>query len=239
VGTARGVDAGEMATLAELRRVLEARFPNAVPLPERTIPQIGTGIEALDRALPAGGLPRGRLTVWRGIGGTAVMRAACSGAVGRGERAAWVDGTGMVLPNVSWGGVVLARPRNEREALECTEELLRSGGFAVVVRVGEGRMGSERLRLCRAAREGGSALVELSGDAHLAAVRVSARSEGVRVQWRRNGSGEPIEVESVILRVQVAAAGWSRESDVVLVVSNHEHSLSLEPGLADRRGIGR
>jgi hypothetical protein len=229
-----------MSALADLRRVIEARFPNAVPLPERTIPQIPTGVEALDRILPGGGLPRGRLSVWvPGIGGSAVLRAACRGAVGRGERAAWVDGVGRVLPGADWEGVALARPRTEGEALECAEELLRSGGFAVVVRAGEGSTGAERVRLCRAAREGGSALVELSGDAHMASVRIQARASPASFAWRVNGLGERMEVESVRLRVQVMAAGWSRESDVVLVVMNHEHSLSLDPGLADRRGASR
>jgi len=229
-----------MSAIAELRRVLEARFPNAVPLPERTVPQISTGVEALDGILPGGGLPRGRLSVWvPGVGATAVLRRACAGAVERGERAAWVDGVGRASPEVTWGGVVLARPRTEAQALECTEELLRTGGFAVVVRVGEGSSRGERVRLCRAAREGGSALIELSAEAHLAAVRILGRVGPESFRWRRNEWGEPIEVESVSLKVRVVASGWSRESDVVLVVTDHEHRLSVDAGLADRRGAGR
>jgi hypothetical protein len=229
-----------MPAIADLRRILEARFPNAVPLPERTVPQVATGIRALDRILPAGGFPRGRLTVWSsGVGGGAVLRSACRGAVDRGERAAWVEGAGRVAPDVEWGGVVLARPRNEREALECAEELLRSGGFALVARLGEPSVGAERLRLCRAAREGGAALVELSSDPHLAALRISARTGAESYRWRLNGLGEPVAVESVALRVSALGPGWSREADVVLVVTEHEHSLSLEPGLPDRRGVAR
>jgi hypothetical protein len=227
-----------MSSLAELRRVLEARFPNAVPLPERTVPQVATGVEGLDRILPGGGLPRGRLSVWQpGVGASAVLRSACWRAVERGERAAWVDGTGRIAPGVEWAGVSVVRPRTERRALECTEELLRCGGLAVVVRVGEGRMGSERVRLCRAAREGGGALVEISADSHLAAVRIRAAVGPGSFRWKRNPLGEPLEIESLSLRVRVVAAGWSRESEVVLVVSNHEHTLCLEAGLADRRGL--
>src|SRR5688572_1696419 len=102
--------------LSQLRRALEERFPNAVPLPERTVPQISTGVEALDRILPAGGLPRGRLSVWTpGIGGSAVLRSACRRAVERGERAAWVDEVGRITDGEKWGdsGVTLARPRTE------------------------------------------------------------------------------------------------------------------------------
>jgi hypothetical protein len=229
-----------MSAIADLRRMIEARYPNAVPLPERTVPQVPTGVEPLDRNLPAGGLPRGRLTVWNpSVGGSAVLRAACIGAVERGERAAWIDGLGRASPDVDWGGVVLARPRDERQALECTEELLRSGGFSVVARVGGTDNGTERLRLCRAAREGGAALVEISADPHLAAVRISARTGPESFHWCFNDLGEPIEIDSVSLRVRVMAAGWNRETNVVLMVSDHEHSLSLEPGLADRRGVAR
>lgn len=229
-----------MSAVAELRRALEARFPNAVPLPERTVPQISTGVEGLDRILPGGGLPKGRLSVWvPGVGGSAVLRSACMRAVERGERAAWVDGVGRVSPGVEWGKVLLARPRSEKQGLECTEELLLSGGFAVVVRLGEGSTGGERVRLCRAAREGGSALIELSANPHMAAVKLWARAGPESFRWRMNTLGEPIEVESVSLRVKVMTGGWSREADVVLKVVDHEHTLCLDPGLADRRGVAR
>jgi hypothetical protein len=228
------------SSLAELRQTLEARFPNAVPLPERTVPQISTGVEPLDRILPSGGLPRGRLSIWvPGVGAAAVLRGACVRAAERGERAAWVDGVGRVSPGLCWGGVVLARPRTEAQALECTEELLRSGGFAVVVRAGEGSRGAERVRLCRAAREGGAALIELAAEPHMAAVKILSRVGPQSFRWRVNALGEPVEFESVSLRVQVLASGWSRESDVELVVKDHEHCLSVEPGLADRRGVLR
>jgi hypothetical protein len=222
----------------DLKRILEERFPNAVPLPERAVPQIATGVEALDGVLPGGGLPRGRLTVWEpGPGASAVLRAACRGAVERGERAAWVDGVGRIWPGVEWSEVVLARPGSEVEAMECVEELLRTGGFGLVVSTGVESRGGARVRLCRAAREGGSALVELSVDGHMAAVRLSGRMEGEGFRWRRNALGEPVEVESATLRMRVVAGGWSREANVVLVVSKDEHSLSVEPGLADRRGV--
>jgi hypothetical protein len=229
-----------MSTVLDLRSVLEQRFPNAIPLPERTVPQVATGIEGLDRILPGGGLPRGRLSIWiPGIGGSAVLRSACLRTIEDGERAAWIDETWRISPEVVWAGVLLARPANERQGLECTEELLNSGGFALVVRVGEGSRGTERIRLCRAAREGGSALVELSEYQQMAAVRMSARASPESFRWGVNELGEPVEVEGVSLRVRVMAAGWSKESDVVLSVKNHEHTLSLESNLADRRGVRR
>jgi hypothetical protein len=226
--------------IADLRRVIEGRFPNAVPLPERTVPQISTGVEALDRILPGGGLPRGRLSVWSpGIGGAAILRSACRFAVQRGERAVWVEGPERIAAGVDWAGVILARPKDELQALECTEELLRTGGFAVVAKVGERSSGAERLRLCRAAREGGSALVEISREGHMAAVRIWARAGPESFRWRYDSLGAPLGVESVSLRVRVSAAGWSRQTDVALMISNHEHCMSLEPDLVDRRGVIR
>ena len=105
--------------------------------------------------------------------------------------------------------------------------------------MGEGSRGAERVRLCRAAREGGSALVELSDYGQMAAVRMSARAAPESFRWSLNELGEPVRVEEVSLRVRVMATGWSKESDVVLMVMNHEHTLSLESRLADRRGVRR
>lgn len=229
-----------MSAVAELRQVLEARFPNAVPLPQRTVPQLPTGVAELDRILPAGGLPRGRLSIWMpGLGGAAVLRATCAQTVARGERAAWVDGVGRAAPSVEWGSVLLARPKSEKEALECTEELLLSGGFALVVRSGKGSERSDRVRLCKAAREGGCALVEVSRNAHMAALRIEGKMSARNFRWRCNALGEPTEVESVSLQLRVMAGGWDRESEVILKVVDHENTLSLEPGLADRRGVSR
>ena len=168
-----------------------------------------------------------------------MLRSACLRTVEAGERAAWIDGSGRIFPGSTWNGVLIARPKTEREALGCTEELLRSGGFGLVVRVGEGGRGVERLRLCRAAREGGTAMVELSRDPYLAAVRMQSRVTSGSFRWCRNELGEPVEVEGVSLRIRVETGGWRKESTVVLGVSQHEHTLSLEPSLEDRRGVRR
>ena len=141
------------AEVLDLRRELERRFPDAQPVRQGTTGAVATGIGPLDGALPAGGLPRGRVTLWRpGGGATAVLRSACGTVVTGGERAVWVDGAG-VIAGAYWGvgprrsgrgavregagaGPLLFRPSDPVNAAACAEELLRSGGFALVVLMG-------------------------------------------------------------------------------------------------------
>ena len=90
------------ADLSSLRSILEQRFPDATPVTHRTADQVASGISQLDRALPSGGFPRGRLSVWAPLGGaTAILRAACYATAAAGERAAWIDGEHMLTSN-SW-----------------------------------------------------------------------------------------------------------------------------------------
>ena len=227
--------------LQELRRLLEGRFPDAVPVTYRTAGAVATGLSELDRVLPGGGLPRGRLAAWvPGGGATAVLQAACLEAVRRGERAAWVDGAGMVAGEFWRGGPLLVRPAvgegRGRAALAAAEELLRSGGFALVVVSGVEAVGTEAVRLARAAREGGSALVMLTAGVPVAALRVRSRIAPDGYRWRRGPFGEPAEVEAVEVQVQATAMGWSARAELVLPVARHDLRLSLDPGLADRRG---
>src|SRR5207253_1071091 len=52
------------AQLRALQELLQLRFPDAAPLTQRTTQAVPTGLAPLDEALPSGGLPRGKLTVW-------------------------------------------------------------------------------------------------------------------------------------------------------------------------------
>ncbi|MGH7459375.1 MAG: hypothetical protein ACREKN_09915 [Longimicrobiaceae bacterium] len=223
--------------VAILREVLEQRFPDAVPSLYRQTAGIATGVYALDRALPNGGLPRGRLSAWaRSVGSAALLRAACLETVRRGERVAWIDAERTVCADVSWAGVAVVRPEKPRDALFCAEELLRCGGFALVILLGAESQGTERLRLCRAAREGGSALVESSAQGYLAAVRIQSWAGKGALRWERSELGEPIRLKEVRVRVRATALGWSQEAEVSLAVTSHVHRMSLEPSLASRRG---
>ena len=83
------------AQVHALRELLSQRFPESTPLVHHTAPVVPTAVAPLDRILPGGGLPRGRLTTWaRGGGASALLRAACAAGVTCGERAVWVDAAG-------------------------------------------------------------------------------------------------------------------------------------------------
>ncbi|MGH7503733.1 MAG: hypothetical protein ACREL7_18560 [Longimicrobiales bacterium] len=224
--------------VAELREALGQRFPGAQPLVYRTAGAVQTGIEVLDRELPNGGLPRGRLTVWRpGGGATAVMRSAMRSVVSNGERAAWID-VGGTITGDAWPGALLIRPDGERSGFACAEEVLRCGGFALVVLAGVGR-GLSRVaaRLSHAQREGGGAFVAMGEESSLAHVRVASRILARETRWRRNAFGEETDVESVLVRVDAGALGWSGHVTFRLAVLSRGQRLALDPLLVDRRGV--
>jgi hypothetical protein len=271
-------------SLHQLRETLELRFPDAMPIARGLAPAVGSGVAALDAVLPNRGLPRGCLTIWRGgAGASALLRGACTETVGRGERAAWVDGAGTTLGDFWPRGVMMVRPGrwghalvggavtaararargarpgsgldtslNSRsvvfKALVAVEELLRSGGFALVVVTGvPSGMDAELVRLSRVAREGGGALVVVEQprpQAGRAAPAVAAARLKVETWyrpeahvWRRGVFGEPVEVESMGIGARVTGTGWLKHVNLQLPVLHHAHRLSLDPGLVDRRGV--
>jgi hypothetical protein len=229
------------AEILELRRQLEKRFPDAQPVRAGTTGAVATGVEALDATLPAGGLPRGRVTLWQpGGGSTAVLRSACLAAVAVGERSAWVDGAGVIAGSYWERGPLLFCPRAEHGA-SCAEELLRSGGFALVVLTGGGvGLGDgEGVRLGRGAREGGSAFVVVGENAPVAHLRARSSFDPSGFRWRRGPFGEPVSLESVAVRAQLESMGLSRRVRFRLPVEHHDVRVSLEPLLVDRRGVGR
>jgi hypothetical protein len=166
-----------------------------------------------------------------------VLRAACSSVVPRGERAAWVDGSGRLAGELWDERVLLVRPSGSVSALVCAEELLRCGGFALVVLAGAGAAaGGEAIRLGRAARAGGSAFVLLGENAAVAHMRVRTRIRPDDYRWREGPFGEPVAVTSSRVEVEVASLGWSRRVLLELGFSEHRTRLAPEPRLVDRRG---
>ena len=231
-------------SVAALRALIHQRFPDATPLTAgaQTEQCVATGIGALDRILPNGGLPRGRLSVWQPRGGaTAILRAACYAAVAEGERAAWIDGDNTVA-GAFWhigesDGLFLVRPKSRLHALRAAEELLRSGGFSLLVLAGCDPQGTETVRLTRTAREGGTALVAVGEATSMASLRLTSRV--LRYRWRHTPFGEPAEALDATVRVHARTAGHNAHAEFPLPVMNHELRLSLESELADRRGLPR
>jgi hypothetical protein len=226
------------AQVLELKSALEQRFPNAQPVAYRTAGAVPTGLAALDSILPAGGLPRGRLSLWTpGGGATALLYAACQYVATRGERAAWIDGAGTIAGDSWKPGPFLLKPEGELESLICAEELLRSGGFGLVVLSGAGKAFlQEDVRLSRAVREGGGSFVALHTTSTLAHLRIVSRISPDGYHWRLNPFGEPAEVTEVKVQVEAQAMGWTGRTLVSLPVVTYQYRTASENRLIDRRG---
>ncbi len=233
----------------------------------RVAAPVSTGLPALDAALPGGGLPRGKLTAWAPEGGaTAVLRSACRAVLAAGERAAWVDAgdtrtaawTGVWSPypehrvdyRTAAGAPagagtpepmrLLVQSDDRLDALRCAECLLKAGAFALVVLEpppGGEPQGTETVRLTRAARDGGAALVVLTERASMAALKVASRLDARGVRWRHGPFG-PAAPVAVRVDVRVRALGWQARVAVPLAVAGRDVRDALEPG-RDRRGARR
>ncbi len=231
------------ASVAALRALIQQRFPDAAPLTggAQTSDGVATGITALDRLLPNQGLPRGRLSVWTPLGAAnAILRSACHAVVLSGERAAWID-TDNTVAGTFWSrsssSLYLVRPKSRLDAFRAADELLRSGGFSLLVLAGAEPQGTETVRLTRAAREGGAALVAIGTSATMASLRLSSRL--LHYHWRLTPFGDPAAAERADVRIDARSAGWNAHTTLSLAVTNHELRLSLESELADRRGLPR
>ncbi len=230
-----------MSSVAALRSLLAHQFPDAAPLAYGVARPVATGIATLDEVLPGGGLPRGKLTAWHSDGGAAPMlRMACHTVTVAGERAAWIDG-GRTLG--AWPAglerTLIVRPTQPRYALRCAETLLRSGGLALVVLAGAALEGIAAVRLARAAREGGAALVTLAEHASIAGLRIHSRLLPHGYRWASSPFGDPALPRDATVEVHVRTLGWQTRATLVLPVMPYELRLSLDSGLADRRGSQR
>lgn len=180
-------------------RDLQATLEETAPAPGRSggasRETFATGLGALDRLLPRGGLPRGEATEWRGArscGKTAVLRRVVRRLVRSGEPTAVVDAR-CTLWAPDWreasGGEApfwVVRCPDPGEAAWCADLLLRSGAFGAVALVagagGRGRLtGSVAVRLQR--------LAEDAGALFLATARVPVA--GLRLRFRP-GRLEPV-----------------------------------------------
>ena len=103
---------------------------------------IPTGALALDVALGAGGLPKGRIVEIygnEGSGKTTLTLHVIAEAIKRGGVAAFVDAEHALNPElaerigVDLENLLISQPDNGEEALEITDTLVRSGAFDVIV----------------------------------------------------------------------------------------------------------
>lgn len=227
-----------MSALPALRELLERRFPDATPLTHRIADPVATGIPGLDQILPGGGLPRARLTVWLPKGGaTAILTAAAQQTVATGERAAWIDGMSCISGAYWKEGPLLVRPTSRKTALRGAEELLRCGGFALVVLSGVEPDATETVRLSRAVREGGGAFVALTPHAAMASLRLTSSILPRGYDWEPGPFGEPAQVRRARVLVHAHSLGWSAKTELELPVSQHALRLGLDAGIVDRRGV--
>jgi hypothetical protein len=170
-------------------------------------------------------------------GATAILRSACLTVASTGERAAWIDGLGTISGEFWEEGPVLVRPANRRNSLRAAEELLRCGGFSLIVLAGSEPAGTEMVRLSRAAREGGAAFVTLTSHTSMASIRLVSRIMPHSYVWRRSPFGDPAEACSASVKVRAQSLGWNKQAEFRVPVIPHDLRNSLEPGLPDRRGL--
>ena len=224
-----------MTAVALLRAQLAALL---APAPMSEAP-LATGVDVLDAAL-AGGIPRGRVTelvAVPGSGAATLVRRLVETTVARdGCWAAVVDATRTLAPR-DWAhlggheGVWIVRPRDPARAAWCTDVLLRSGAFALVVL--DGAPSPSRavaVRLERLAREHEAALVVVR-DAGQPGVPAAPSALRLHV-----GPPAPGEVERV--RVQVERGGRPRRVEWHRVIAPPRRLLR-HPEPPDRRGTGR
>lgn len=225
------------ATALDLREELARRFPDAVPLAGRRQAALPTGMAALDRALPNGGLPRGRATVWStpSSGATAVLARACRAILASGLRSAWIDGARTLGPGWEDGPLVI-RPRTPLLGLRFAELLLDSGGFALVVMSGVPAERTALFRLARAAHEGGGAFALVAAESLPASLRLQSRYLPDRFAYAPTPFGDPALVRTVTLAVDTIASGWRATATLTLPFHTHDVRCAGDPGLADRRG---
>jgi hypothetical protein len=97
--------------------------------------------------------------------------------------------------------------------------------------------GTETVRLSRAAREGGGALVTLTTSASMASLRVTSQILSESYRWRKTPFGDPAEAQEAMIRVHARSLGWNRSADITVPVIPYDLRMALEPGLVDRRGV--
>jgi hypothetical protein len=132
---------------------------------------------------------------------------------------------------------MVVRPDNLELALRAAEILLRSGGLSLVVLTGVDPDQTQMLRLSRMVHEGQGAFVALTDRTLTASLQIVSSFLPDRYRWMLGPFGEVAAIESVAVRVEARSPGWRAQTMLFLPALAHDLRLSLEPGLADRRGL--
>lgn len=204
-------DCGRVLTeLREAIRELERR-------PARRSGAVPCGLAEVDRALPAGGFPRGAISLLAGgrASGKTAVALSLLAALGGEDLFAWVDGRGELYPpaaaarGVDLLRLLIVRPGKAPSVPTClwaAEALLGSGAFAAVVvdlslQKAERNWDAMAHRLQAAAEKGGAVGLWLTARRMPvrvpAALRLDIATEGGRVIARRALGGAPLEPEGV------------------------------------------
>jgi hypothetical protein len=228
------------------------------PIPGDVV-SVPTGVVALDRVLPGGGLPRGRLTEIRGAPGsgrTTFVRDLVARALGDALWVACIDGTRTFAPR-DWAplgahaGLWIVRPRDPARAAWCADVLLRSGAFPLVVLDGAPQLPRPvAVRLVRLARDANAAFVltgdigpklTLGGALRLHVFRdigtrdigTSGESRATRPPPSHDATRRP-DVPIIAIAIEKGAVPHTVE---VCRVAHVARRLCANPEVPDRRGV--
>ncbi|HET7564341.1 MAG TPA: hypothetical protein VFJ96_05065 [Gemmatimonadaceae bacterium] len=252
-------------SLATLKQQLAEVLRPAAP--ERA--GLATGIDALDAALPARGVPRGRLTELlgaRGSGRTTLLRTLVEHTVAQRTWVAYIDARRTLAPR-DWAhlgtashGVTMVRPRTPAAGAWCADVLLRSGAFGLVILDGAPPLTRQvAVRLTRLARDADAALVVAAEDEHGAtsvggalrlrvertpATHASPRQEHRRRAITRTNSsvceaGPRSSSAGRGTLVITVEKGGVRRTVEVSYVVRVARRLCAHPEVPDRRGVAR
>ncbi len=245
------------AALATLKKHLAKLVPPSSS--EGEVTGLASGIEALDTALPAHGIPIGRLTELlgaRGSGKTTFLRHLVQETLGQRLWVAYVDASRTLAPQ-DWAyldeasavrspqsetGLWMIRPASPSKGAWCADVLLRSGAFALVVLDGAPLLSrSVAVRLTRLARSAGAALV-VTGEESAAAIpgalrlRVERRKESQKLNCVPRTQHAAISPYPETMMILVEKGGIRRRIEVSYEVGLASR-LCAHPEVPDRRGV--
>lgn len=247
--------------LAAQEQQLRERIAAVVAGTPSSAPGLPTGIAALDRILPGGGIPAGRITELLappGLGKTTIARSLVAATLTAGRCAAWVDATRTLDPR-DWVGAAaddafwVVRPVDPARGPWCADLLLRTGAFALVVLDGAPVLPrTVAVRLAQLAREADAALLllgdgtrasEIGGALRLVLTRPQrSRQAGMPGSRPATAASPALAARQVVATVEKGGPHHHVQLEVPGGFSLRPaptHRLCAHPAIPDRRGVAR